>query len=84
MLKPLADRCMANVFYGFGDHGELFVSTDSGDTFRQKEAPKGFPIVHFGKVDCADTTEIRVAAGSPGGSGEPGVMYLATGDNHEA
>ena len=77
MLKPLADRCMANVFYGFGDHGELFVSTDSGDTFQQKATPQGFPTVHFGKVDCADTTEIRVAGG------EPGVMYIATGDNHD-
>lgn len=77
MLKPLADRCMANIFYGFGDHGELFVSTDSGDTFRQKAAPQGFPIVHFGKVDCADTTEIRVAGS------EPGIIYIATGDNHD-
>lgn len=74
MLKPLADRCMANVFYGFGDHGELFVSTDGGDTFRQKAAPAGFPTVHFAKVDCADATEIRVAGG------EPGVIYLATGE----
>ncbi len=74
MMKPLADRCMANVFYGFGDKGELYVSTDGGDTFRQKAAPAGFPAVHFGKVDCADRTEIRVA------SGEPGVMYIATGE----
>ena len=73
MMKPMSDRCMANVFYGFGDHGELFVSTDGGDTFRQKAAPVGFPAVHFAKVDCADQTEIRVA------SGEPGVMYIATG-----
>lgn len=78
MLKPLADRCMAKVFYGFGDQGELFVSTDGGDTFRQKAAPAGFPVVHFGKVDCADTTEIRVAGG------EAGVIYIATGDNHDA
>lgn len=74
MMKPLADRCMANVFYGFGDKGELYVSTDGGDTFRQKAAPAGFPEAHFGKVDCADQTEIRVAAG------EPGVMVIATGE----
>ena len=73
MIKPLADRCMPNVFYGFGDKGELFVSTDGGDTFRQKAAPSGFPAAHFGKVDCADRTEIRVAGGEPGG------MYIATG-----
>ena len=75
MIKPMADRCMPNVFYGFGDKGELFVSTDGGDTFRQKEAPTGFPAVHFGKVDCADQTEIRVVGG------EPGVMYIATGSS---
>ena len=74
MMKPLADRCMPNVFYGFGDKGELYVSTDSGDTFRQKAAPQGFPAAHFGKVDCADQTEIRIAAG------EPGVIYTATGE----
>ena len=74
MMKPLADRCMPNVFYGFGDKGEIYVSTDSGDTFWQKAAPEGFPEVHFGKVDCADQTEIRMAAG------EPGVMVIATGE----
>lgn len=74
MMKPLADRCMPNVFYGFGDKGEIYVSTDSGDTFRQKAAPMDFPAVHFGKVDCADQTEIRIAAG------EPGVMVIATGE----
>jgi len=74
MLKPIADRCIANVFYGFGDQGQLYVSTDGGETFRQKAAPAGFPQVHFGKVDCADQTEIRVA------SGQPGDMYIATGE----
>ena len=74
MMKPLADRCMPNVFYGFGDKGELFVSTDSGTTFRQKTVPEGFPSAHFAKVDCADRTEIRVAGG------EPGVIYIATGE----
>lgn len=77
MLKPLADRCQANVFYGFGDKGEIFVSTDGGDTFRQKEAPSGFPIVHFGKVDCADRTEIRVVGG------EAGTIIIATGNNKD-
>lgn len=74
LMKPLADRCMANVFYGFGDKGQLYVSTDGGDTFREKAAPAGFPEANFGLVDCADRTEIRVA------SGEPGVMVIATGE----
>jgi hypothetical protein len=74
MLKPISDRCMANVFYGFGDQGELYVSTDAGATFRQKTTPAGFPQVHFAKVDCADQTEIRAV------SGQPGDIYTATGE----
>ncbi len=74
MLKPIADRCDARVFYGFGEAGQLYVSTDGGDTFREKPAPEGWPSAHFGKVDCADQTEIRAA------SGQPGVLYVATGE----
>ena len=74
MMKPIADRCDARLFYGFGDAGELFVSTDGGDTFHEKPVPDGWPSAHFGKVDCADQTEIRAA------SGEPGVLCVATGE----
>ncbi len=74
LVKPLSDRCMPRVFYGFGEAGQLYVSTDGGHTFREKAAPAGFPAANFGKVDCADGTEIRVA------SGEPGVIYTATGE----
>ena len=74
MLKPIADRCDARVFYGFGEAGQLYVSTDGGDTFREQPAPEDWPSAHFGKVDCADTTEIRAAAG------EPDVLYVATGE----
>ncbi len=73
LLKPIADRAMAHVFYGFGEAGQLYVSTDGGDTFRQKAAPEGFPKVNFGLVDCADRTEIRAAAG------QTGDLYVATG-----
>jgi hypothetical protein len=74
MLKPIADRTLPNVFYGFGEAGQLYVSSDGGDTFRQKPAPEGFPKANFGLVDCADRTEIRAAAG------QPGEMYIATGE----
>jgi len=57
---------------------ELFVSTDSGDTFHEKQAPEGFPKVNFGLVDCADQTEIRAA------SGQPGDLYIATGEGFTA
>lgn len=74
MMKPVADRCNERIIYGFGDHGELYVSTDSGDHFRQKAAPAGFPNVNYGLVDCADRTEIRAA------SGQKGEVYVATGE----
>ncbi len=74
MMKPLSDRCLANVFYGFGEKGQLYVSTDGGCVFRQKAAPEGFPQANFALVDCADRTEIRAA------SGEPGVIYTAAGE----
>ncbi|MBQ3157508.1 MAG: endoglucanase [Clostridia bacterium] len=74
MLKPVADRWLPNVFYGFGDKGELYLSVDGGDTFCQQATPAGFPAVHFAKVDCADRTEIRAAAG------QPGTLYVATGE----
>lgn len=73
LMKPIADRTLPHVCYGFGEAGQLYVSTDSGNTFRQKPAPEGFPQVNFGLVDCADQTEIRAA------SGQPGDLYIATG-----
>lgn len=73
LMKPIADRRMPQVFYGFGEAGQLYVSTDGGDTFRQRAVPPGFPEVNFGLVDCADQTEIRAAAG------QPGDIYIATG-----
>lgn len=74
MMKPVADRCDPRLFYGFGDRGEIYVSTDGGLTFRERPAPAGWPRAHFGKVDCADQTEIRAA------SGQPGDLYVATGE----
>ncbi|MBP3648909.1 MAG: endoglucanase [Clostridia bacterium] len=74
LMKPIADRCLPHVFYGFGEAGQLYLSTDGGDTFRQRVAPEGFPEANFGLVDCPDCTEIRAAAG------QPGDVYVATGE----
>jgi len=73
-MKPIADRCDPRLFYGFGDRGELYVSTDGGLTFHERPAPAGWPAAHFAKVDCADQTEIRAAAG------QPGDLYVATSE----
>ncbi len=75
LMKPVADRVDPELVFGFGDKGEIYVSADGGDVFRQTAAPAGFPEVNFGLVDCADRTEIRAVGG------ETGVLYIATGEN---
>ncbi|MCR4763730.1 MAG: diguanylate cyclase [Lachnospiraceae bacterium] len=72
-LKVFADRVVPGVFYGFGEHGRFFVSTDYGESFQEKEIP-GFPDLEFGKVDCANRTEIR------GDSGFAGKFYIAAAE----
>lgn len=42
-FKAFADRVDSSVFYGFGSHGEMYVSQDGGRTFRQRSAPENFP-----------------------------------------
>lgn len=74
LMKPVADRVDPRLIYGFGDKGEVYISTDGGDTFREKAAPPSFSGINFGLVDCADRTEIRAAGG------ERGVLYAATGE----
>lgn len=73
LMKPIADRVDPMVFYGFGEAGQLYVSTDGGCTFREKAAPAGFPRANFGLVDCADQTELRAV------TGQAGDLYAATG-----
>lgn len=71
LFKPFADRIDNDVFYGFGENGQFYVSTDGGLIFREKELPEEFPKVQFGLVDCANHTEIRPE------NGKSGVFYLA-------
>lgn len=73
-LKVMSDRVDSSVFYGFGEAGQFYVSTDGGANFFQKRLPEEFPTVHFGKIDCADKTEIR------GDAGRRGSFYLALGE----
>ncbi|MBQ8201179.1 MAG: exo-alpha-sialidase [Clostridia bacterium] len=80
LMKPLADRLLPHVFYGFGEEGQMYVSTDGGDTFRQRPAPEGFPQVNFGLVDCADRTEIRVAPSMEPDGQSVSRLYIATGE----
>ncbi len=73
-MKVYADRMDSQLFYGFGEAGQFYVSADSGLTYRQKSVP-GFPEVDFGFIDCANKTEIRGVAGIGG------TFYMALGSH---
>ncbi len=66
-FKIFADRVDNDLFYGFGDHSDLYISTDRARTFRQLPTPENLPAgVHFAKIDCANGTEVRGEAGCIG------------------
>ena len=70
-FKAFSDRVNSDVFYGFGEKGQFYVSTDCGRNFYQKEAQ--LPQVDFGKIDTANRTEIR------GVAGVQGIFFIAAG-----
>lgn len=66
-FKIFADRMDSQLFYGFGDHSDLYISTDRAQTFRQIPTPENMPLgVHFARIDGANQTEIRGEAGRTG------------------
>ncbi len=76
-MKVFSDRMNSDIFYGFGERGQLYVSRDGGLTYYQK-APiceKVFPESDFGKIDTANLTEVR------GVAGESGKFYIALGED---
>ncbi len=73
-MKVFSDRMDGELFYGFGEAGQLYVSRDGGVTYRQKHV-EGFPAADFGLIDCANKTEIR------GVAGESGLFYMALGQD---
>ncbi|MCX4339576.1 MAG: endoglucanase [Lachnospiraceae bacterium] len=72
-VKVYADRMDSSLFYGFGDHSDLYISKDGGKTFSESLLPAEFPETDFGRIDCANKTEVR------GETGKSGVFYIATG-----
>lgn len=72
-MKVFSDRVDSNVFYGFGEASQCYISVDGGLTFRQHRMPDDFPKVDFAMIDCANKTEIR------GETGKRGVFYMALG-----
>ena len=74
-FKVFSDRMDNELFYGFGEHSEFYLSQDGGKTFYERELPKEFPKMNFTLIDCANKTEVR------GECGKQGVFYLAMKEN---
>lgn len=81
-MKVFADRMESNIFYGFGEQSQVYLSTDGGMTFRQREIKPeclvnagDFPVVDFSLIDCANKTEVR------GECGRQGIFYMALGEH---
>lgn len=70
-MKVFADRVDSDVFYGFGEASQCYISHDGGLTFRQRRMPPAFPKVDFALIDCASKIEVR------GENGRRGVFYMA-------
>lgn len=74
-MKVFADRVNCNLMYGLGEHSQIYISKDGGASFRQYPTPADFPDIHFGLIDCANKTEVRVE------SGKEGILYMALSDH---
>lgn len=72
-LKVYSDRVDSNLFFGFSEEGNVYISDDCGASFKPVDTGNKLSGVNFGLIDCANKTEIR------GESGKSGVFYIATG-----
>ena len=73
-FKAFSDRMNPDLFYGFGDHSDFYVSEDGAGTFWQQLLPAEFPAADFSLIDCANKTEVR------GECGKEGIFYMALGE----
>ena len=71
-IKAMSDRVNADIIYGFGNKGEIFVSEDKGRSFWQKRSV--LPEADMGFCDGRNRTEIRCQYG------KEGVIWLALGE----
>lgn len=74
-IKVFSDRMNPKFMYGFGDHSQIYLSKDGGQSFYQYEITADFPDVLFTLIDCANKTEVR------GEAGKEGVFYLALAEH---
>ncbi len=70
-IKMFTDRTDPNMAYGFGENGQIYLSTDCGSTFRQVEVKGELPKCRFSGIDGYKGGEIRFLPN------EKGVCYAA-------
>lgn len=71
-IKFFSDRVNPDWFYGFGEAGQVYISTDKGCRFYEYPTPEDFPkAFYFSGVDNMKHGEIRVEPGRAGS------VYLA-------
>ncbi|MBR0132391.1 MAG: endoglucanase [Lachnospiraceae bacterium] len=79
-LKPFFDRVNPSLAFGFGEDSRLYVSTDCGKSFYEKERPEILPVTLLSGIDAMCTVEIRGISGNTGSfimaMGEPGLFRL--------
>ncbi len=82
-FKAFSDRCNNDLFYGFDESGQVYISKDGGISFHQRIPVSkdkngksiAFPRCDFGYIDTVNKTEIR------GVAGEQGLFYLALAED---
>ena len=70
-MKVFADRMNSRLMYGFDSEGSIYISKDSGASFKEYPVNQQLKGVNFALIDCANQTEIR------GESGKEGIFYMA-------
>lgn len=65
-IKIFTDRVNKNKAYGFGENGQLYLSNDSGASFRQLSVSEAFPQCRMSGIDGYKGVEIRFLPNSEG------------------
>lgn len=70
-IKMFTDRTDPDIAYGFGESGQVYISNDCGESFRQVEVKGDLPEYRFSGIDGFKGGEIRFLPH------EKGVCYMA-------
>ena len=87
-IKIFTDRIDSSRAYGFGDMGQLYVSIDKGESFRQIPVKGGFPECMMSGIDGRKGIEIRFLPTCEGvcyaALAEHGLWRITFGENSAA